>query len=109
MPSTGGAFPTAAASRAYYALFQAVIAEFVAEGKSPLSFSAEAQRWRHDIVSGNLRGAIKLLSCKDIKQTYKRLRASRETADYGPGSVDESDVRKNLADLRATLLHCGIS
>jgi len=79
----------AAASRFYYAAFQAAVYALERQGRRPSDFRGGARRWEHRMVAGvgNLaRGRVG----DDV--LLDDLRRIREDADYKPGAVRRSDL-----------------
>jgi uncharacterized protein (UPF0332 family) len=103
-------FEIPATSRNYYALFQAIIAVLTNGGRRPSDFKKDATWWRHEIVENNLKALPDLRRCSpDIRMLFKRLRARRETADYGPDFPNHDDVREDHGALRPMLARLGIN
>lgn len=100
---------TPAASRIYYALFQACVAELIEGNLTPRSLGAPGERWRHKMVERNLRATERLRCCSEAERVYKDLRELRETADYGPGFVSIEDVRPGFKSVKTVLTQFGIA
>ncbi len=93
-----------AASRTYYALFQACIAHFEAAGKQASDFGSNEQRWRHTPVMNNLNAVPRLCALgKHLKSLFIKLRSRRENADYGPELPEDDDVIADLHELERLL------
>lgn len=103
----------AIANRAYYSIYQASVAEFVALGKKPTDFGPahpiDADHWEHGRIENNLRACPRTLQLgKDFKTLYKELRSYRQSADYGCGDPPEfADLLSSLSSLHGALKKLG--
>jgi uncharacterized protein (UPF0332 family) len=79
----------AAASRYYYAAFQAAVVRFAALGRPPGTLQGGADRWNHALVAQNtwlLRGR------REDARLYRGLMELRTQADYQDRAVNSSDL-----------------
>ncbi|HKB16462.1 MAG TPA: HEPN domain-containing protein [Planctomycetota bacterium] len=87
-----GAFDDAA-SRMYYAAFQAAVETLRRQGRSPSDFRKGAKDWDHEMVGRNAALVRGLAQDGDL---LRRLRELRERADYHERAV----MRRDLEFLR---------
>lgn len=76
-----------AANRAYYACYQAAVAALHAEG-----IRAQGKRWGHDTVQAQFAGELigrRKIYPPELRDTFERLGALRQVADYGATPVLE--------------------
>ena len=89
--------PDAAASRAYYAAFYAVSAQFVLEGKSFSRHSAVEAAVHRDLVRTGLWST-------DLGRTFSRLAQLRSRSDYGGSRhVSKADAEEAIQGAKAIL------
>lgn len=91
--------PNDAASRLYFALYQAAVSSLTAGGRSPRGLDpnfdpARPDFWHHNWVKNNLR-LVGVEGSQD-KQVYRQALALRLQADYQPDPVDRSALEPCL-------------
>lgn len=74
-----------AASRYYYAMFQAAVHRLTALGWTPDRLSSGAVEWSHTVVANNVLLVRRRRSDRDL---FDRMRRLRERADYSENSID---------------------
>ncbi|MCI0586250.1 MAG: HEPN domain-containing protein [Planctomycetes bacterium] len=74
-----------AASRLYYAVFQAAVETLLRQGRTPSDFREGAKEWSHRMVARN---AVLVRGHPEDGILLGRLRRLRERADYEEGSVE---------------------
>jgi uncharacterized protein (UPF0332 family) len=94
-----------AASRLYYALYQAVIAKAIPLGVGPTSRGGH-RVWEHRQVSDLMK---RVTGSSQDRMMYRHLVSQRECADYLTGEITLDDVRRDLADARPLLERLGVS
>ena len=87
----------AAASRFYYAMFQASVHRLTARGWTPGRLSSGAVEWNHTMVANNVLLVRRRRSDRDL---IAEVRYMRELADYAEDSVDPADVASHAAAVR---------
>jgi hypothetical protein len=88
----------AAASRLYYAMYEAAVWALTNAGKRPGAFRSGAVEWDHSMVGNN---AGMLRTSYEDRALYKVTRSARLVADYKPARVNEIElryVRSHVAD-----------
>jgi len=95
--SAAGLFDPAA-SRYYYAMFQASVHRLTALGWTPGRLSSGAVEWNHTMVANNVLLVRRLRSDRDLFAEMRRL---RQRADYGDKSVDRDELGSRLVAMRA--------
>jgi uncharacterized protein (UPF0332 family) len=86
-----------AASRYYYALFQAAVSRLVEQGRTPGSLASGAVKWSHSVVANN---TYLLRQRRSDRLLFDSLRELRNQADYWPTSVDPLEVAVHAGDVR---------
>jgi uncharacterized protein (UPF0332 family) len=86
-----------AASRYYYAMFQASVHRLTALGWTPARLSSEAVEWSHTMVANNVLLVRRLRSDRDL---FAALRELREHADYRENSVPPDELTSLVAAAR---------
>lgn len=76
--------PNAAASRYYYAMYQAAVHRLVQRGLVPGKIRSGALEWDHSMVENN---ATRLDDDWRDRLLYRQMRGLRGEADYGDGAV----------------------
>ena len=94
--SAAGLFDPAA-SRYYYAMFQASVHRLTALGWTPGRLSSGAVEWNHTMVANNVLLVRRRRSDRDL---IAEVRYMRELADYAEDSVDPTDVASHAAAVR---------
>ncbi len=79
----------AAASRYYYAMFQASVHVLESRGVPPGSAVPDTQRWRHRTVRARV---AEVRGRPGDERLYEEIRLLRETADYNPDPVGHRAV-----------------
>ena len=74
-----------AASRMYYAVFQAAVETLRRQGRTPSDLREGAKNWNHEMVARN---AVLVRGHPEDGILLGRLRVMRERADYGEESVE---------------------
>lgn len=87
-----------AASRYYYAMYQAAVHVIRAQGWTPHSFRSGAVEWNHDIVAANVYLVRRRRSDKDL---YRAIRKLRVKADYHDQSIDNMELGELVGQVRA--------
>jgi uncharacterized protein (UPF0332 family) len=85
-----------AASRLYYALFQAALQGLANAGVSPGDVSSGETRWNHALIAQN---TYRCRKQKGDRGIFESLRSLREQADYQPEPIERADVDQWLADV----------
>lgn len=88
----------AAASRYYYAMYQAAVFEHTRRGRRPGEVRSGAVDWDHSMVENNTR---RLRQRLDDRMLYGDMRRLRTRGDYGPGDVLRHElevVRRDIVD-----------
>lgn len=89
--------PNAAASRLYYALFQAGVFRFeTVLGLTADRLKRHARSWEHGLVCSNA-GLVRGRSLD--RRLFEVLRAMRTEADYGSTEIESERVAARLADV----------
>jgi uncharacterized protein (UPF0332 family) len=86
----------AAASRYYYAMYQAAVHSLTTSGKQPGAFRSGAVEWDHSMVENN---AGMLRRSYEDRALYGFLRRTRVKADYKADDVDAADLRPLCEDI----------
>ena len=95
-----------AASRLYYALFEAVVAEFVRRKLTPKEINCPEPEWRHDCVAS---ACVGTLQNRALGKAFKNAMALRERADYQPESpVTEQEFQAIQAQVTPELNYLGV-
>jgi uncharacterized protein (UPF0332 family) len=84
----------AAASRYYYAMYEAAVWALTKKGKLPGAFRSGAVEWDHSMVENN---AGMLRSSFEDRLLYGAMRAARVTADYHADCVNALELRRSRA------------
>jgi uncharacterized protein (UPF0332 family) len=87
-----------AASRFYYAMFQAAVHRLNALGWTPARLSSGAVEWNHTMVANNVLLVRRLRSDRDLYADMLRL---RERADYDDESVGREKLASRVVAIRA--------
>jgi uncharacterized protein (UPF0332 family) len=87
-----------AASRFYYAMFQAAVHRLTKLGWTPARLSSWAVEWSHTMVANNVLLVRHLRADRDLFTEMRRL---REFADYKDDSVDRDRLASIVVDVRA--------
>jgi uncharacterized protein (UPF0332 family) len=91
-------FVDAAASRYYYAAFQAAVHGLTRRGRTPGQFRAGAIEWDHVMVMHNV---ALVRGRRSDRELLRELRELRRTADYHDDSVESTELAAIVADARA--------
>jgi len=86
-----------AASRYYYAMFQAAVHRLTALGWTPARLARGAVRWTHTMVANNVLLVRKRRSDRDL---YAELLRLREQADYRDEPVDPEGLAVHVVAVR---------
>ena len=86
----------AAASRLYYAMYEAAVWALTKEGKRPGAFRSGAVEWDHSMVENNV-GVLR--NSFEDRDLYREMRRARTTADYKADGVDATQLRWFRADV----------
>lgn len=86
-----------AATRYYYAMFQAAVHRLATLGWTPGRLSSGAVRWSHTIVQNNV---LLIRSRRSDRGLYLELRRMREEADYGDDTADPALLAARVAEVR---------
>jgi len=86
-----------AASRYYYAMFQAAVHRLTVLGWTPGRLERGAVRWGHAMVANNVLLVRKLRSDRDL---YAEMQDLRERADYRDDSVKQERLAARVAAVR---------
>ena len=86
-----------AASRYYYALFQAAVHRLTALGWTPGRLASGAVEWTHTSVQNNILLARGRRSDRELFTVMRRM---REKADYGEFDVDHEPLAAHVAAVR---------
>jgi hypothetical protein len=78
-----------AASRLYYAIFQAAVDWMSRMGRRPDEFTRGAKWWRHDVIVRN--ASLVRRSVPDLR-LFKELQSMRIQADYQASRVEREDL-----------------
>lgn len=99
-----------AASRLYYALFEAVVGTFVGQSPplTPRDINCpDPDRWQHDSVQSACTGTLKN---RQLGTVYRAAMALRERADYDPASpVTEREFRDLESRVKPELQKLGVN
>lgn len=87
-----------AASRYYYAMFQAAVHRLTKLGWTPGRLSSGAVEWNHTMVANNVLLVRRLRSDRDL---FARMRDLRVVADYREASVPPGQIAADLAAVRS--------
>jgi len=86
-----------AASRFYYAMFQAAVHRLTVIGWTPGQMSSGALRWSHTAVQNNV---FLVRRRPSDRRLFAEMRKLRELADYGDDAVDTGQVAARAAAVR---------
>lgn len=86
-----------AASRCYYALYQASVHALTRAGWTPGRLQSGALEWSHVVVMNNMYLVRRRRSDRALFET---MRALRTQADYGADSIDPAVLASRLAHVR---------
>ena len=86
-----------AASRFYYAMFQAAVHRLAALGWTPGRLASGAVKWSHTMVLQNVFLVRRTRSDRDL---LERMRDLREQADYGEDGVPAQRLAAQIAAVR---------
>ena len=84
-----GGFSNDAASRLYYAMYQAAVHALTQRGRRPEQTRSGAVDWDHSMVENNVRT---LRGSRADKDLYRAMRSLRVAADYAPDYIRGADV-----------------
>ena len=87
-----------AASRCYYAMFQAAVHRLTVLGWTPDRLSSGAVEWNHTMVANNVLLVRRRRSDRDL---FRDMRDLRRRADYDLNSVDPADLASRIPEVRA--------
>ena len=85
-----------AATRMYYALYQAFVFRLADRGLRPQALKSGATWWEHDMVQNNSKAARGRSSDRLL---FEKARILRVQADYKPRFVDPGETRDCLHDV----------
>ena len=86
-----------AASRYYYAMFQAAVHRLIKLGWTPGRLSSGAVEWDHTMVANNVLLVRRLRSDRDL---FARMRDLRVRADYRTARVSSGELAAEVAAVR---------
>jgi uncharacterized protein (UPF0332 family) len=86
-----------AASRYYYAMYQAAVHRFAELGLTPGRIRSGAVEWDHSMVLNNIFLVRGQGSDRDV---YRAMREMRRIADYDADAVDPRDLAARIAAVR---------
>lgn len=90
-----------AASRLYYAAYQAAVARLESQGFKATDFTAGAWRWEHRTVIHNAS------RCRGVRSDRRLLEMAchlRVKADYNPKGVEPGELAERLRDVEPFVL-----
>ena len=79
----------AAASRYYYAMFQAAVFRLELAGDAPGRFQSGAVRWDHATIANN---TLRLRGRREDRKLYHAVRQLRVRADYFEAPIGPADI-----------------
>ena len=94
--SAAGLFDPAA-SRCYYAMFQAAVHRLTTLGWTPGRLSSGAVEWDHTMVANNVLLVRRRRANRDL---FARMRDLRERADYATARIPAGDLAAEVAAVR---------
>jgi len=86
-----------AASRFYYAMFQAAVHRLTALGWTPGRFGSGAIEWSHTTVYHNI---LLVRSRRSDSDLFRDMRWMRQQADYSEDSIAQEELSRRMASVR---------
>ena len=86
-----------AASRYYYALFQAAVHRLMQRGWTPGRLRSGAIQWDHTMVMSNI---LLVRGRRSDRELYESMRNIREDADYRDETVDPAVLARHVSAVR---------